>query len=785
MINLNYEKQNFKSGQVLTADELNYMEDGIAAAVSTEAQTLTDEQKQQARANIGAVGNGEPINMNGSHLNHVKQIIFNGMVVETMVAVANNNTKDANGNAVLEFRDIPDNKPIALRGIAPGTEATDAVNKAQLDDAIKMSGFYDIEEVTYINSSESDAASNLSWAFTFPEKLKTVTVTPVFSTEDTTKTYQVDVYKARASIATGVAYDLVETVGAFNVGDSFTLNDVDVDTVVAIVTPSDFVLKFSHNTKGTHQYEAKLLYLRNNTITVTDYFFGGTFVISTTVSKLEQIQMTVLPTEPKDGQIIQWVGATDATYTNGYFYQYNGTTWEQKNTQPQPDIEGGCAVESVNGKNGAVVLTGDDLNCPVMDDIYKTTDPEAVTNTNIGTDALTINNSGFWLPNRAVSATIKPEFSANSSGTYTVKKYRSIGNRRVGASYEFVEDVATDVSVTEGFTVYNVGLSDFFIFDLSKANGKLMLTNETTKPQNKTYDVPLVWIASNKINSNKTFAGTFTVSSPEYKFLTMPEVSNHFALMGKKIAFFGDSRTWYDQHNYGAYTKPELAGTPCRGYQQEVAKITGCQYVSYASSGWNTPQICKEYIIGKTAYSDCDILVIDGGINDSNYVSVGTVQPIGSAFDTSTTSGALQAAIEDVLYRYPEKQIYLTTPFVGWRNDDFIDSDKVVASAKKQIAALYNLPCFDAREIVPFNIINRDLYYCDKDEFAANTSPTWSKYEFYEKAGTDEYNLLTVKPSNWDTNYADYYKKTTVFLHLNDKGNVVFGRALAKFLMAN
>lgn len=49
-----YEKQNFVDDEVLDASQLNHMEDGIADAVSVNKQTLTEEQKAQARENIEA-----------------------------------------------------------------------------------------------------------------------------------------------------------------------------------------------------------------------------------------------------------------------------------------------------------------------------------------------------------------------------------------------------------------------------------------------------------------------------------------------------------------------------------------------------------------------------------------------------------------------------------------------------------------------------------------------------------------------------------------------------------
>lgn len=36
------------------------------------------------------------------------------------------------------------------------------------------------------------------------------------------------------------------------------------------------------------------------------------------------------------GEIAQYTGTTDATYTNGYFYKSNGTAWSQINIQPAP-----------------------------------------------------------------------------------------------------------------------------------------------------------------------------------------------------------------------------------------------------------------------------------------------------------------------------------------------------------------------------------------------------------------------------------------------------------------
>ena len=61
-----YKRQNFADGDLLTADKLNYIEDGIVAneenaskSVKFEYQLLSETQKAQVRANIGALGDND------------------------------------------------------------------------------------------------------------------------------------------------------------------------------------------------------------------------------------------------------------------------------------------------------------------------------------------------------------------------------------------------------------------------------------------------------------------------------------------------------------------------------------------------------------------------------------------------------------------------------------------------------------------------------------------------------------------------------------------------------
>lgn len=50
-----YEKHNWVNGEVIDADKLNHIEEGIAETIQLTEQTLTDEQKLNARTNIGAI----------------------------------------------------------------------------------------------------------------------------------------------------------------------------------------------------------------------------------------------------------------------------------------------------------------------------------------------------------------------------------------------------------------------------------------------------------------------------------------------------------------------------------------------------------------------------------------------------------------------------------------------------------------------------------------------------------------------------------------------------------
>lgn len=106
-----------------------------------------------------------------------------------------------------------------------------------------------------------------------------------------------------------------------------------------------------------------------------------------TDAELEQIQVSALPTASADelGNIYQYVGATDANYTNGYFYkcvsdgQSPATySWAQVNVQPAPS-----GLPDQTGQSGKFLTTnGTDASWATLN---------ALQNTATGTNSLTIN----------------------------------------------------------------------------------------------------------------------------------------------------------------------------------------------------------------------------------------------------------------------------------------------------------------------------------------------------------------------------------------------------------
>lgn len=181
---------------------------------------------------------------------------------------------------------------------------------------------------------------------------------------------------------------------------------------------------------------------------------------------------------------------------------------------------------------------------------------------------------------------------------------------------------------------------------------------------------------------------------------------------GKTVVCFGDSRTWYDGKAYTARTKPEWAGRTCQGYQRQIEALCQATTVNEGASGETSAQICARIL----AYdlSGADAVFLEGGVNDwvkSSQVTIGQIAPIGSTFDTSTSYGAWQAAVEHIMGTYPQVKIFIDTPAPAWTSAG--EMPESVAKVKKDVAELYGLPCLDLYHTSGVCTVNRDYYYAD------------------------------------------------------------------------
>lgn len=209
---------------------------------------------------------------------------------------------------------------------------------------------------------------------------------------------------------------------------------------------------------------------------------------------------------------------------------------------------------------------------------------------------------------------------------------------------------------------------------------------------------------------------------------------------GKKIVFFGDSRTWYDGKAYVNTAKDEWVGKTCKGYQQTVVDLLGCTAINQGVSGETSAQISTR--VKNYNFSNVDAVFLEGGVNDfilASSITIGEIKPIGSSFNTGTVYGAWQSAIEYILNNYPEVKIFMDVPAIAWSGGNVFPYD--VAKIKAEIAELYNLPCLDLYKNAGLNVLNRNYYYVDD----------------------------TTKTSSW-------------YLHFNDYGNKHIGEMVAGFI---
>lgn len=197
------------------------------------------------------------------------------------------------------------------------------------------------------------------------------------------------------------------------------------------------------------------------------------------------------------------------------------------------------------------------------------------------------------------------------------------------------------------------------------------------------------------------------------------EVSGAFAIYEeperfykKNVVCFGDSRTWYDGESYNDRTKSEWAGRTCTGYQEQLRKLLLANVESQGVSGNTSAQICER--VRAFDFTGYDAVLLEGGVNDfvkESSVTIGSIAPVGSEFDTTTVYGAWQSAVEYIMTNYPQVSVYMTIPAIAWTSAGLFPYD--IAKIKGEVAELYHIPCLDLYKEGGINEINRDYFYAD------------------------------------------------------------------------
>lgn len=187
----------------------------------------------------------------------------------------------------------------------------------------------------------------------------------------------------------------------------------------------------------------------------------------------------------------------------------------------------------------------------------------------------------------------------------------------------------------------------------------------------------------------------------------------------KSATMFGDSITWYDSH-----AQPD--GTIAAGYESWLENILGfttVQNLGISGAPFATGKTPDNGIGAKieSEYKTTDLVLIAGGTNDFKFdVPLGEIQPISGTFDKTTTSGALQSALEHILTTDNDQEILLMTPIqrdnsgysiysvnqAGYKLDDY--RQMII-----KLGALYSIPVWDGYAASGLNLLNLDKYTLD------------------------------------------------------------------------
>lgn len=180
-------------------------------------------------------------------------------------------------------------------------------------------------------------------------------------------------------------------------------------------------------------------------------------------------------------------------------------------------------------------------------------------------------------------------------------------------------------------------------------------------------------------------------------------------LNGKKIAQMGDSITWYDGNEYPNHTIAKGYAS----YLREAGAIVDNYGVSGA--GWAALGVTLDMPekVDTIDFTDYDYCTMAAGINDFQYLNspLGTILPIGSAFDKETFTGGMQYTIEKILSQNKSIKLSIWTPIKSTASlNNAINTQNLTlndyCNRLKEVAKLYSIPVIDLNEQSGINGVN-------------------------------------------------------------------------------
>lgn len=185
-------------------------------------------------------------------------------------------------------------------------------------------------------------------------------------------------------------------------------------------------------------------------------------------------------------------------------------------------------------------------------------------------------------------------------------------------------------------------------------------------------------------------------------------------LQGKKVLTYGDSLTWYDMN---AFTWGAHQGETCYGYQSYLRQYLGASTTNKGASGKTTPQIAEIILADSATITGKDYVIFMPSIDNDDRLSVspGTVQPIGGTFDTTTTAGAMQSAIEYIYSINPAVRLVIMVEPRGWTYTNGAPKlcSELLPIVIRNVAALYGIPIIDLWEKSGINELTRNTFLAD------------------------------------------------------------------------